>query len=69
MNRKDPLPSEGLDKTLSLAIGARYVWPGSDVLRAKGNAELGECVGVVGTALVTHHLAALHALAVEPLHS
>jgi len=68
-HRVGPLPAEGLDKALGLAVGAGRVGPGADVLEAKGAAGFGKCFGDVGRAVVAHHLTALHALAVEPGHS
>jgi len=68
-HRVGPLPAEGLDKAFGLAVGARRVGPGADVLEAKGAAGFGKCFGDVGRAVVAHHLTALHALAVEPGHS
>jgi len=65
-HRVGPLPAEGLDKALGLAIGAGGVGPGADALDAKGSAGFGKCFGDVGRAVVAHHPTALNALTVEP---
>ncbi len=40
-HRIGPFLAEGLDKALGLSVGAGRVWPGADVLEAKGFAGLG----------------------------
>jgi len=38
-----PYLAEGLEESLGLAVGARRVGPGADVLEAKGAAGFGKC--------------------------
>ena len=47
-HRVGPLPAEGLDKALGLAVGAGRVGPGADFLEAKAAAGLPKCFGDVG---------------------
>lgn len=68
-HRIGPFIAEGLDKAFGLAVGARRIRPGADVLEAKGAAGLGKAAREVSRTVVRHHLAALHALAVKPGHS
>ena len=67
--RVAPLPAEGLDKAFGLAVVAKRVGLAADVFQVKGAAGLGESFRDVGRAVVTHRLAALHALAVERGHT
>jgi len=61
-----PLPAEGLNETLRLAVGSGRVGPGADVPQTQDAAGLGERPGDVGGAVVAHHPPALHTLDVEP---
>jgi len=63
-----PFLAEGLNEPLGLAVGARRVRPGADVLELEDAASLGKDLGDVGRTVVAHHLTALDALAVEAGH-
>jgi len=67
-HRIGPFLAERLDEPLGLAVGARRVGPGADVLELEDAASLGKGLGDVGRAVIAHHLTALDALAVEPGH-
>jgi len=61
--------AEDLDEPVGLAIGARSVGPGADVLEFEDAGSVGKDLANVGRPVVAHHLTALGALAVEPGHS
>jgi len=68
-HRIGPFLAKGLDEPFGLAVGTGCVRPGADVLEAKGFAGLAKAARQVSRTVVRHHLAALHAMAVEPGHS
>src|SRR5690606_33938607 len=49
-----PLPEAGLDEALCLAVGARCVWPGSDMAKAGLGEQRLEGVTAIGRAVVAH---------------
>jgi hypothetical protein len=51
----DPFTQRGLDEALGLAVGARRVGPGPDVLQAGLGEEIAEGMAAVGRAVVAHH--------------
>lgn len=61
-----PLPAEGLDQSIGLAVGTGRVGPGANVTELQGLASVGELVGNAGRPLVAHHSLARDPLAVEP---
>jgi hypothetical protein len=60
--------TEDLDMTLGHSVCAGSVRLGADVLGAKCLAGLGKATREVSGSVIRHHLAALHALIVEPGH-